>query len=146
MSFKNSFEKKKAEELAKAIAAKPADPAFMLHPPVESNPDYVPPPLVNVQEKMEQVRKASAVANQATIENLKNSMETEIHRSGEPVPAELVQASHSASVDFIKAQLRRQPKVDLSEVAERNKAAHEENVDLIKAEMVGSIHNESYSG
>lgn len=140
------MDKKKAKELARALAAKPADPSFMKKPPVESNPDYVPPPLVDVQAKMEQVRKASVEANVQTVESIKTSMETEIHRGPEGPSQDVVAESHSQSVDFIKAMLRRQPKVDLSEVATRNKAAHEENVDLIKAEMAGSIHNEPYSG
>jgi hypothetical protein len=140
------MEKKRAKDLAEALAAKPADPSFMKKPPVESNPDYIPPPLVDVQAKLEQARKASVALNQKTVEDIKVSMEDEIRRGAEPPSQEVTEASRSESVDYIKAQLRRQPKVDLSEVAVRNNAAHEENVDLIKAEMLNSIRNEPYSG
>ncbi len=150
--IRESTKIREAKALKDVLTAKP--PSGFDSRSVQLNPDYVPPPLVDVQAIVESRRKptpaefnrdAEAKSHEATAEALKAEVAT-THHLGKDTTAEATEASRAESVRSIRHSWNRAPaKQETRESADaRNRKAHEENVDLIKAEMARSIHTESW--
>lgn len=151
---KEQQRKKMEAELAVAIAAKP--PSLNQKPQAVYNPDYVAPPVVNLQAQLEAQRfkrteeeqaKVVIVSNQDTVEILKATIAEDTHKGPSGASAEAEEAARAETVRQIKVQLAKEPnKPDLEAARSRDQRAHLDSLDLIKAEMANSIHNDPYTG
>lgn len=147
---KTQHDAKKAADLKAALAAKPPTPGFFV------NPDYVPPPVVNLQDKLETRRRptpaefnrdAEQQASQSTVEQLIEQIAKDTRKGLPGATQEAEEAAASETVRAIKVDLAKRGHAQkVADQLTRDQRAHEESLALIRAEMVGTIHTEDYSG
>lgn len=148
----------KRDHLKEALAEKPPTPSFMKRPPAELNPDYVPPPVVNLQATMPLPRRRPLPseldqapvreAAEAALEDAKREIGQARRSNYVPPTAEAIEASHLESVRQLKVawSQRGQRGYDVDAARAREVEAHQSNLDYVKAEMARTVHTEDYSG
>lgn len=151
---KAQHDAKKAADLKAALAEKPPTPGFFAAPE-----DYVPPPVVNLQDKIplprrrplqselpeatERAREQAAVS----LEETKVDIALSTRIGSAPPTAEATERAHLESVRQLKVQFaKRAQAFDVEDKTRREVKAHADNLDYVKAEMARAIHTEDYSG
>lgn len=119
---------------------------------VEGNPDYVPPPVVNLQGVVKVGHRAEPDIvrrqTQMTVDALKVSIAEQTHTAPAGASAEATEASRASVVESVKRQLveARNKPTPREVVVERETRSHEENVALIIEEMRQTMRSNAYSG
>lgn len=132
--LRDSTKKKEADDLARALAEKPAttEPAFMSarRRPKPDEVDQTP------------VREIMAKQTEA----LKAEVAEGYHKGQTGATAEASEAAMRETVRRLKVEIAKKGNVyDVAAMANREAQAHADNLALIRAELAQSIHTEDYS-